>query len=207
MSILGDLLHGSLEPPSKRHPGLGGAFDAWFLKACHRSPSERFASGAEQIESLSAALGMPRLAIETPRAPLAEALRHRPRVVALIAAAGLLVVAIVAAAFLHGRSPARVMMAMLPFENLTGDPDQEYFSAGLTDGMIGQLGRLAPERLAVIARTSVTPEGLNKAIGYYERAIQLDPGSVGTPVFAFTSSACHTPRLMGPARFTTPSLS
>ena len=48
------------------------------------------------------------------------------------------------------------MLAVLPFENLTGDPQQEYFSDGLTDGMISQLSRLQPERLAVIARTSVS---------------------------------------------------
>jgi len=47
------------------------------------------------------------------------------------------------------------MLAVLPFENLTGDAGQEYFSDGLTEEMITQLGRLDPQRLAVIARTSV----------------------------------------------------
>ncbi|MBZ5629820.1 MAG: winged helix-turn-helix domain-containing protein [Acidobacteriia bacterium] len=49
----------------------------------------------------------------------------------------------------------RLMLAVLPFENLTGDAGQEYFSDGLTEEMITQLGRLDPQRLAVIARTSV----------------------------------------------------
>src|SRR5260370_14427282 len=47
------------------------------------------------------------------------------------------------------------MMAVLPFENLTGDAGQDYFSDGLTEEMIAQLGRLDPQRLGVIARTSV----------------------------------------------------
>jgi len=47
-----------------------------------------------------------------------------------------------------------IRLAVLPFENLTGDPEQEYFSDGLTEEMIAQLGRLHPQRLAVIARTS-----------------------------------------------------
>ncbi|HXA63883.1 MAG TPA: winged helix-turn-helix domain-containing protein [Bryobacteraceae bacterium] len=51
--------------------------------------------------------------------------------------------------------PARVMLAVLPFQNLSGDPEQEYFADGLTEEMITQLGRLQPERLGVIARTSV----------------------------------------------------
>jgi TolB-like protein/DNA-binding winged helix-turn-helix (wHTH) protein len=50
--------------------------------------------------------------------------------------------------------PTRVLLAVLPFENLTGDP-QEYFSDGLTEEMITELGRLDPEHLGVIGRTSV----------------------------------------------------
>jgi TolB-like protein/DNA-binding winged helix-turn-helix (wHTH) protein/predicted Zn-dependent protease len=51
--------------------------------------------------------------------------------------------------------PARVMLAVLPFENLTGDAGQEYFSDGMTEEMIAELGNLDPEHLGVIARTSV----------------------------------------------------
>ncbi len=52
-------------------------------------------------------------------------------------------------------SNARPMLAVLPFENLTGDPSQEYFSDGLTEEMITQLSSLDPNHLGVIARTSV----------------------------------------------------
>ncbi len=48
-----------------------------------------------------------------------------------------------------------VRMAVLPFANLSGDPEQEYLSDGFTQEMITQLGRLHPEGLSVIARTSV----------------------------------------------------
>jgi len=46
-------------------------------------------------------------------------------------------------------------MAVLPFENLTGDPEQEYLSDGLTEEMIAQLGRMHPEGLHVTGRRSV----------------------------------------------------
>jgi TolB-like protein len=49
----------------------------------------------------------------------------------------------------------RQMLVVLPFENLTGDAAQEYFSDGLTEEMIGQLGRLDPGHLGVIARASM----------------------------------------------------
>jgi TolB-like protein/DNA-binding winged helix-turn-helix (wHTH) protein/Tfp pilus assembly protein PilF len=49
----------------------------------------------------------------------------------------------------------RVILAVLPFQNLTGDPSQDYFSDGMTEEMIAQLGNLDPQHLGVIARTSV----------------------------------------------------
>lgn len=50
--------------------------------------------------------------------------------------------------------PALIMLAVLPFENLSGDPDQQYFSDGLTEETIARLGQMSPRRLGVIARTS-----------------------------------------------------
>jgi len=49
----------------------------------------------------------------------------------------------------------RLTLAVLPLKNLTGDEAQDYFSDGLTEEMITQLGNLDPERLGVIAHTSV----------------------------------------------------
>jgi TolB-like protein/lipopolysaccharide biosynthesis regulator YciM len=55
----------------------------------------------------------------------------------------------------HAKVPDRkIMLAVLPFENLGGDPDQEYFSDGLTEETIARLGNLNSQRLAVIARSS-----------------------------------------------------
>jgi TolB-like protein/DNA-binding winged helix-turn-helix (wHTH) protein/Tfp pilus assembly protein PilF len=53
------------------------------------------------------------------------------------------------------RPPERVMVAVLPFQNMSSDPSQEYFSDGMTEETITQLGRLNPEHIGVIARTSV----------------------------------------------------
>jgi TolB-like protein/Flp pilus assembly protein TadD len=45
-------------------------------------------------------------------------------------------------------------LAVLPLENHTGDPAQEYLSDGVTDAVIASLSRLNSPRLNVIARTS-----------------------------------------------------
>jgi TolB-like protein/DNA-binding winged helix-turn-helix (wHTH) protein/Flp pilus assembly protein TadD len=54
-----------------------------------------------------------------------------------------------------GSPTEKVILAVLPFDNLSRDPDQEFFSDGLTEEMIAQLGKLNPERLTVISRGSV----------------------------------------------------
>src|ERR1700730_15317518 len=81
----------------------------------------------------------------------------------IAAVLGLVAVVLLAAGYLSWRSfrlasppkSEKVMLAVLPFQNLTGDPKLEYVADGLTEETIAQLGRLHPEQLGVIARTSV----------------------------------------------------
>ncbi|HEY3517055.1 MAG TPA: adenylate/guanylate cyclase domain-containing protein [Gammaproteobacteria bacterium] len=46
-------------------------------------------------------------------------------------------------------------LAVLPFRDLSTGAEQEYLGDGITDEMISVLGRLHPQRLGVVARTSV----------------------------------------------------
>lgn len=52
------------------------------------------------------------------------------------------------------QSKSRIMLAVLPFENLSADAEQEYFADGLTEETICYLGQMDPKRMGVIARTS-----------------------------------------------------
>lgn len=63
--------------------------------------------------------------------------------------------AIVGSRYLWPKSaPQKIMLAVLPFENLSADSHEDYFADGLTEEMIARLGQLQPNRLGVIARTS-----------------------------------------------------
>jgi TolB-like protein/DNA-binding winged helix-turn-helix (wHTH) protein len=85
--------------------------------------------------------------------------------IALLATAAVLLVAVAAiwpfaGVRLRRRSSqadppsGKVMVVVLPFQNLTGDLGQDFFSDGFTEEMITQLGHLDPAHLGVIARTS-----------------------------------------------------
>lgn len=52
-----------------------------------------------------------------------------------------------------------------PFENMTGDPTQDYLSDGFTDEMITRLGEASPTHLSVIARsTAMQYKGTHKTV-------------------------------------------
>jgi TolB-like protein len=67
------------------------------------------------------------------------------------------------------------MLVVLPFDNLGGDPEQEYFADGLTEEMISHLGRLHSARLGVIARTSAMQyKGTHKSVLEIGRELGVD---------------------------------
>jgi len=69
----------------------------------------------------------------------------------------------------------RVMLAVLPFENLSNDSALEYVGDGLTEEMITQLGGLQPEQLGVIARTSsMHYKGTRKRLDEVARELGVD---------------------------------
>jgi len=78
----------------------------------------------------------------------------------IVAAAAVILVGVAYISWRHFRAivlskSEKIMLAVLPFQNLTGDPNKEYLADGLTEETISQLSRLNPERLGVISRTSV----------------------------------------------------
>src|SRR6266436_2021270 len=91
------------------------------------------------------------------------------RKAAFLGASAVLLVSAGFASWRYFRAPPKsqkIMLAVLPFENLTGDLNKEYLADGLTEETISQLGRLDPEQLGVIARTSV--------MGYKHKNERLD---------------------------------
>src|SRR5262245_935097 len=52
-------------------------------------------------------------------------------------------------------SPREVTLGVLPFDNLSGDPEAEYLASGLADEVIVALGQIDPAHVHVVGRTSI----------------------------------------------------
>ncbi|MGA8185040.1 MAG: winged helix-turn-helix domain-containing protein [Terriglobia bacterium] len=72
-------------------------------------------------------------------------------------------------------SDSRLMLAVLPFENLTGDSSQNYIADGFNHEIISQLGLWNIIRIGVIARTSTKVyQGTQKPIAAIGRELGVD---------------------------------
>jgi serine/threonine-protein kinase len=107
-----------------------------------------------QARDVAAALESPSGAPETPLPSGARSRRW------LLAGAGLVLVAALAGVWSWRTEPgpaspsgAVQSLAVLPLENLSGDPSLEYFADGMTEALITDLGQI--EALRVVSRTSV----------------------------------------------------
>ena len=126
---------------------------------------------AVQVSTAEGSLAATQPAARSPvdRAVPNEEKRWRKAAVVGASAVLLVIVGFTSWRYFRAMTPPRsqkVMLAVLPFENLTGDPNKEYLADGLTEETISQLARLDPERLGVIARTSV--------MGYKHKDERLD---------------------------------
>lgn len=103
---------------------------------------------------------------------------RRSMAVAALALSGVLLVAGYFAwqRWQRGRSGhGRITFAVLPFENLSGDAEKEYFADGLTEEMITQLASLSPGQMAVIARTSsMKYKSARKSVAEVGRELGVD---------------------------------
>jgi TolB-like protein/DNA-binding winged helix-turn-helix (wHTH) protein/tetratricopeptide (TPR) repeat protein len=92
---------------------------------------------------------------------------------AVIVLAGLMV-------WIEGRSGAKIQsIAVLPLENLSGDAAQDYFTDGMTDELIIELGQIS--QLRVISRTSVMHyKGMHKPLPQIAHELNVDAIVEGT---------------------------
>jgi TolB-like protein len=73
-----------------------------------------------------------------------------------------------------GPSTRRVVLVILPFENLSGDSAQDYLCQGFSEELETQLSRADPNKLAVIARVTAAAYARNRTIAEIGRDLHAD---------------------------------
>jgi serine/threonine-protein kinase len=143
-ALANEILHGRLVNPRQHEPSLSAGSEAVVLRALERDRARRYQTAGEMLGELR------RLAAGDAGGPLPST------------ASG-------------ATAPARrvTSIAVLPLENLSGDPAQEYFSDGMTEELISCLAQV--RALRVISRTSVMRyKGQRKAIPEIARELNVD---------------------------------
>jgi TolB-like protein/DNA-binding winged helix-turn-helix (wHTH) protein len=121
--------------------------------------------------------------IAPPKVPEAGLHALMPRRAWIAAAGGLVAAPLLALAYrrLFSPEPRIESIAVLPLENLSGNIEQEYFSDGMTDELIGEISRISS--LRVISRTSIMPyKGVRRALPEIARELNVDAILEGTVV-------------------------
>jgi TolB-like protein/cytochrome c-type biogenesis protein CcmH/NrfG len=161
-AVIHQIVHADPDPLRKARPDVPPGLEEIVSQALAKKPGDRYQTMEELREDIDAvAEGLKPLKAR-PRPEARKILGVRTAYVYVG-----LTVAIALALGLNvgglrdrilgrtGASAHAVRLAVLPFANLTGDPQQEFFSDGLTQQMNAQLGGLNPQILSVIGNASV----------------------------------------------------
>lgn len=176
--LIDAILHHQPQPPRSLNRRLSAGLETVILKCLDKEPDRRYQSARELAVDLN------RLATGATVKPA----RNLSRRVAL-AAAAVAVAAMLALGLDVGGIRSRLFgsptatginsIAVLPLDNLTGDPNQEYFADGITETLIGEFTRI--RALRVISRWSVMQyKGARKPLRDIAKELRVDAVILGS---------------------------
>ena len=143
-AVLYRIAHDDPLPLGHHNPALPPELQDIVDRALRKEPDERY----QKMDDLIADLKSVKI---DPPAEVPQKVSGRMRALGLAAVVGLAI--LITVAVFISKTPTIQSIAVLPLENLTGDPEQEYFVDGMTDALISDLAKISS--LRVISRTSI----------------------------------------------------
>jgi serine/threonine protein kinase/Tfp pilus assembly protein PilF len=173
-AVVYSILKEKPEPITDLKPDIPVSIEQVVSKALEKDPEKRYQKADDLLDDLkSISAGIVPEEIKTRLRK--EKLRKRKRAILYSGAAGLIIILVVLG-FLLFKSPPETIesIAVLPFENLTGDAEQEFFADGATDELIGQLSQISGLQ-RVISRTSIMKyRETDKSLSEIARELNVD---------------------------------
>ena len=200
--LIDAVLHQDPPPPRTLNRRLSPELNSIIVKCLDKNPDHRYQSAKELFVDLRRLEQSTSSSSTSPRnLPLKTSTRSSKRL-GLGVAAFTSVALLVFVANIGGwrdrllgrtRTPQIRSLAVLPFDNLSGTPEQDYFADGMTDALITDLGQI--HALRVISRTSVMRyKSAHKALSEISRELNVDAVIEGS-VSRIDGSALVTARL------------
>lgn len=176
-ALADDILHKPPPPPGRLKHDLSPRLEEIILKCLEKDPESRYQSSKELGVDLRRLSGASMAVAAWPAIPARISWRMWLAiggVVMLMAALVGFNVATWRERLLSQASPGRVKsLAVLPLENLSRDPEQEYFADGMTEALITELAQISA--LRVISRTSVVQyKGTMKTLPQIAKELRVD---------------------------------
>ena len=173
-AVVYSILKEKPKPVTELQSGIPESVEEVVSKALEKDPNKRYQhidDLLDDLTSISAGIVPEEIKMRLRKAKLSK----RKKAFLYGGGTGLLIlIAAIALTLFTGPAEAIDSIAVLPLENLTGNPDQEYFVDGVTDELIGQLGQISGLQ-RVISRTSVMQyKDTDKSLPEIARELKVD---------------------------------
>ena len=170
-SIIHSILNHEPDPVMKVRRDLPAGLETAIAKALAKKPVDRYQTMAEFLEDLRALAAGYKPLRAKPRWLTGRILGLR-KTSAYAGLAGLAVLIVLGLVIILSGRHVLDSIAVLPLQNLSGDPQQEYFSDGLTEDLTAKLAEI--NALKVISQTSVVQyKGTKKPLPQIARELNV----------------------------------